>query len=99
MAHSQSIKFSVGSLLLLAAISNLVVFVIIAAIGLAKGITYPTVPQWFAFGSEFCFYAGLIFAFLSGIGAYFAQKRERTLVSLEVNVFTVMLIAFLTTKG
>jgi hypothetical protein len=80
--------------------ANLLSFAVIAIIGIARGVTDPF-PAWFRDGSDICFFLGLILTFVSLPFAFVATARQgkRAIAAATVAFGTVMVIAFLTTRG
>ena len=76
-------------------LTNLIAFVVVAAIGWHAGVNNPF-PAWFRMGSDVCLYLGVAFFALSLPPLAMRRARESALVSATVAGATVMAIAFLT---
>lgn len=91
------VRIAILSLLVLA-ILNLLAFAVIAILGIAHGVSEPF-PTWFKNGTDSCFYLGLLVTFISLPFLTSSQQRLRAVLSAGVAFGTVMIIAFLTTRG
>ena len=85
-------------LLLACDVLNLLTFASIACVGLPNGVIYPF-PRWFRNATDVCFYLGLAFTVVSLLFFLARQQRKRALLSTALAFGTVMIIAFLTTRG
>jgi len=85
-------------LILLLSILNLLAFIVIAIFGFVHGVNYPF-PEWFRNERDVCFYLGIILALTSLPFLASSQQRRRAVLSLGLSFGTVMIIAFLTSRG
>ena len=77
---------------------NILTFAAIAVCGIALGVSSPF-PTWFRNGTDICFYVGLLLTLISLPFLAFAQQRIRAAISAALAFGTVMIIAFLTSRG
>jgi len=85
-------------LLLVLDVLNLMAFAAIAILGIARGVSYPF-PNWFRNGTDICFYLALLLTAVSLAFLASSQQRKRAALSAALAFGTVMVIAFLTTRG
>jgi hypothetical protein len=84
--------------LLILDVLNFLAFAVIALFGIARGVSQPF-PSWFRNGTDICFYLGLLLTFVSLPFLASSQQRTRAALSAGLAFGTVMVIAFLTTRG
>ncbi|MGA8530855.1 MAG: hypothetical protein WB622_14160 [Acidobacteriaceae bacterium] len=74
-------------------------FVVLASVGFARGVNYPF-PPWFRNADDLFFYLAICFALLAVVLFFIARNhRKLVFISGSISAGTVMLIAFLTTRG
>lgn len=86
------------AIILIMAVLNLTAFCVIAVLGIADGVSYPF-PAWFRDERDICFYLGIILVCVSLPFLASSQQRDRATLSLGLSFGTVMIIAFLTSRG
>jgi drug/metabolite transporter superfamily protein YnfA len=79
-------------------ILNLLAFAVIAIVGMAHGINYPF-PVWFKNERDICFYLAIALTLVSFPFLASSQQRIRASLSIVIAFGTVMIIAFLTSRG
>lgn len=90
--------YAVTMVLLVLDVLNFLAFAVIALLGIAHGVSEPF-PSWFRNGTDICFYLGLLLTFASLPFLASSQQRTRAALSAGLAFGTVMVIAFLTTRG
>lgn len=88
----------VVTVLLYIDVLNFLAFAVIAIRGIALGVSAPFF-SWFKNGTDICFYLGLLLTFVSLPFLASTQQRIRAAISAGLAFGTVMVIAFLTTRG
>jgi hypothetical protein len=79
---------------------NVLIFAIVAVLGLIRGVSDPF-PPWFANSTNACFYSEIVLC-LAGLPLLASRElriRVRAFIASSIAGATVMLIAFLTTRG
>ena len=84
--------------LLVLDVLNFLSFTGIAILGIVRGVSDPF-PSWFRDGTDVCFYLRLLLTLVSLPFLASSKQRVRAGLSAGLAFGTVMVIAFLTTRG